>query len=434
MNNESQLWQNCLDNLAIAFSPDVISILKTASLTEQQGIWTLHTLNKIAQHQIEKNYLEAIKLALEKLVHLQNRKIKKLQVVFSPPTLFEERSTTTTKTFESNIKTEFNFNNFIAGPSNDKAYVAAKRVGTGALDLNPLVIYGGTGLGKSHLMHATGNALKSNGKKVLYITAETFTNDFIKALQNKKINDFNDLYRSVDVLLIDDVQFLSGKDRSQEEFFHTFNSLFDQKRQIILTCDRFIKEVEGLEQRLISRFGNGLNVSVVPPGFETRVAILQSKANQLDFNLPNDVAMFVAENIKSNVRELEGALKSIYAASLFHHREITLEEAKNAIEPYILSKNKQLTLQNIQNRVANYYQIKTEDLLSNTRKSNIALPRQVAMALAMELTKHSTTEIGKAFNRDHTTVLHANNKIQQLKQASTDFLNEYKDLTMILTG
>lgn len=437
MKEENQLWQSCLDNLSPLLTQEGLSILSPVTLHEQDGVWTLVALSALSQKQIERDYLNSIELALKKLTSQQNRKVKKVVVSHESPNLFEQKPVEKkTITFRSNLNEEFHFHNFIAGPSNDKAYAAAQRVGAGSLDLNPLIIYGGTGLGKSHLMHATGNALRNSGKRVLYITAETFSNDYIRSLRDPKftIDDFTALYRNVDALLIDDVQFLSGKEKSQEEFFHTFNSLFDQKRQIILTCDRFPKEVEGLEQRLISRFGNGLNVSVVPPGFETRVAILQSKAQKFDFDLPNEIAIFVAENIASNVRELEGALKSIYAASLFHHRPLTIAEAQEAIKDFINTQNKQVTLANIQKRVAAYYNLSLEELLSASRKATVALPRQVAMALALDLTKHSTTEIGRAFGRDHTTVLHASNKIKGLQEKDSAFSEEYKGLVMILTG
>jgi len=302
---------------------------------------------------------------------------------------------------------------------------------------NPLFIYGGVGLGKTHLMHAVGNMIiESNpDARVIYLHSERFVAEMVKALQHNRIDDFKKRYRSVNALLIDDVQFFAGKERSQEEFFHTFNALFESRQQIVLSSDRFPKEVAGLEERLRSRFGWGLTVQIEPPDLETRVAILHSKATLLNVDLPGDVAFFVGRRIRSNIRDLEGALRRLVANSQFTGKPISLDFAKDALRDMLAAQDKQVTIDNIQKIVAEYFKIRTTDLVSAKRSRSIARPRQIAMSLAKELTKHSLPEIGKAFGgRDHTTVLHATRKVQTLRETDVVIEEDYKNLLRILTS
>ncbi|MEE4143157.1 MAG: chromosomal replication initiator protein DnaA [Halieaceae bacterium] len=331
----------------------------------------------------------------------------------------------------------YTFENFIEGKSNQLALAAAKQVAQNPGDsYNPLFLYGGVGLGKTHLMHAVGNALKLENPqaKVVYLHSERFVADMVKALQLNAISDFKRYYRSVDALLIDDIQFFAKKDRSQEEFFHTFNALLEGGQQMILTCDRYPKEIDGLEERLKSRFGWGLTVAVEPPELETRVAILMKKATQARIDLPPDAAFFIAQRIRSNVRELEGALKRVIASAHFIGKPIDVDLVKDSLKDLLALQDKQVSLDNIQRTVAEYYKIKVADLMSRRRSRSVARPRQVAMALAKELTNHSLPEIGDSFGgRDHTTVLHGCRKIKELRESNSDISEDYKNLLRSLT-
>ena len=314
---------------------------------------------------------------------------------------------------------DFTFDNFVTGKSNELARAAALQVSSnpGTTQYNPFFIYGGVGLGKTHLMNAIGNnILRQNPKaKILYLHSEKFVADMVRALQHNKIDSFKKFYRSADALLIDDIQFFAGKERSQEEFFHTFNALLEGSCQIVLTCDRYPKAVNGLDDRLKSRFGWGLTQSIEPPELETRVAILQKKAATIGTSLDTEVAFFIAKCIQSNVRELEGALRRVIANAQFTGKEITLAFAKEALQDLISLQNSMVSIENIQKTVANYYKIRMADLLSAKRNRSLARPRQLAMSLAKELTNHSLPEIGDAFGgRDHTTVLHACKKISEV--------------------
>jgi len=335
------------------------------------------------------------------------------------------------------LNTSSTFATFVEGKSNQLGLAAARQVAEnpgGAY--NPLFIYGGVGLGKTHLMQAVGNALvaKNPNAKVVYLHSERFVADMVKALQLNAINDFKRYYRSMDALLIDDIQFFAGKERSQEEFFHTFNSLLEGGRQIILTCDRFPKEITGLEERLKSRFGWGLTVAVEPPELETRVAILMKKAEQVNVDLPHDAAFFIAQRIRANVRDLEGALKRVIASANFTGRPIDVELVREALKDLLALQDKQVGIDNIQRVVCEYYKIKMNDMVSKRRSRSVARPRQVAMALAKELTNHSLPEIGEAFGgRDHTTVLHACRKIKELQEETADIREDMKNLLRSLT-
>ncbi|GAB1622211.1 chromosomal replication initiator protein DnaA [Agarivorans albus] len=338
----------------------------------------------------------------------------------------------------NNINATYQFDNFVEGKSNQLARAAATQVANnpgGAY--NPLFLYGGTGLGKTHLLHAVGNGIIENKKnaKVVYMHSERFVQDMVKALQNNAIEDFKRYYRSVDALLIDDIQFFANKERSQEEFFHTFNALLEGNQQIILTSDRYPKEIDGVEDRLKSRFGWGLTVAIEPPELETRVAILMTKANENNIRLPDEVAFFIAKRLRSNVRELEGALNRVIANANFTGRAITIDFVREALRDLLALQEKLVTIDNIQKTVAEYYKIKVADLLSKRRSRSVARPRQLAMALAKELTNHSLPEIGDAFGgRDHTTVLHACRKISQLKEESHDIKEDYQNLIRTLSS
>jgi chromosomal replication initiator protein len=338
----------------------------------------------------------------------------------------------------SRINAEFTFDNFVEGKSNQLAKAAAIQVaGNPGRAYNPLFIYGGVGLGKTHLMHAVANRIKERNPdaRLAYVHSERFVGDMVKALQHNTINDFKTAYRTQDALLIDDIQFFAGKERSQEEFFHTFNALLESQQQVILTCDRYPKEVDGLEERLKSRFGWGLTVAIEPPELETCVAILMSKAALSKVELPEEVAFFIAKRIRSNVRELEGALRRVVATAHFTGRPITLEFAKDALRDLLALQERLVTVENIQKTVAEYYKIRIADLLSKRRSRSIARPRQVAMALAKELTNHSLPEIGDAFGgRDHTTVLHACRRIKELRETERRISEDYLNLLRTLAG
>ena len=336
------------------------------------------------------------------------------------------------------INPEFTFDSFVEGKSNQLAKAAAVQVaGNPGKAYNPLFIYGGVGLGKTHLMHAVANKIKERNAdaRLAYVHSERFVGDMVKALQHNSINEFKTAYRSLDALMIDDIQFFAGKERSQEEFFHTFNALLESQQQVILTCDRYPKEVDGLEERLKSRFGWGLTVAIEPPELETCVAILMSKAALSNVDLPEEVAFFVAKRIRSNVRELEGALRRVVATSHFTGRPITLDFAKEALRDLLALQEKLVTVENIQKTVAEYYKIRIADLLSKRRSRSIARPRQVAMALAKELTNHSLPEIGDAFGgRDHTTVLHACRRVKELRESERRIGEDYMNLLRTLAG
>ncbi|AOE48733.1 chromosomal replication initiator protein DnaA [Kangiella sediminilitoris] len=338
---------------------------------------------------------------------------------------------------QNNLNDKFTFNSFVEGKSNQLARAAAEQVAENpGISYNPLLIYGGVGLGKTHLMHSVGNLILKDkpDSKIVYLHSERFMANMVKALQSNSMDAFKNYYRSVDALLIDDIQFFANKGRTQEEFFHTFNNLIEKNKQVIITCDRYPKEIEGLEERLKSRFGWGLTVAIEPPDLETRVAILMSKAHQAKTELPHEVAFFIAKRIRSNVRELEGALKRVLANAQFTGRAITLDFVKDALKDLIAAQDKLISIDNIQKTVASYYKIKVSDLLSKRRSRSITRPRQMAMTLAKKLTNHSLPEIGDAFGgRDHTTVLHACRKIDELKSESVDIEEDYSNLLRTLS-
>jgi len=332
----------------------------------------------------------------------------------------------------------YTFKTYVEGKSNQLARAAALQVGQNpGLAYNPLFITGGVGLGKTHLMHAIGNLVRENrpGARVAYVHSEKFVTDMVKALQHNQIARFKQIYRSLDALLIDDIQFFAGKQQSQEEFFHTFNALLEGQRQVVLTCDRYPKELDGLEERLKSRFGWGLTVAIEPPEMETSAAILMTKAEAEQVHLPEDVAFFIARHIRSNVRELEGALRRVMANSQFTGQPITLDFAREALRDLLAVHDKLVTIENIQRTVAGYFKIRVADLLSKSRSRSITRPRQIAMSLTKELTNHSLPEIGDAFGgRDHTTVLHACRKVKELREIDNRIREDYQNLLRTLSA
>lgn len=446
------LWDKCLSYLRDEIPPQQYNtwIRPLHAIESKQNGLLLLAPNRFVLDWINERFLTRITELLDELsdtppkIELQIGSKSTTEVEYKITTTGTITGKTTTAAEvaypphpHTNINSSFTFDTFVEGKSNQLARAAATQVAENpGQAYNPLFIYGGVGLGKTHLMHAVGNAIlqKNPGMKVLYLHSERFVADMIKALQHNAMNEFKRFYRSVNALLIDDIQFFAGKDRSQEEFFHTFNALLDGQQQIILTCDRYPKEINGLEERLQSRFGWGLMVAIEPPELETRVAILMAKADQLKVRLPHEVAFFIAKHIQSNVRELEGALKRVIANAHFVGQSVTVEFTRNALKDLLTLQARLVTIENIQKTVAEYYKIKVSDLLSKRRSRSIARPRQIAMALAKELTNHSLPEIGDAFGgRDHTTVLHACRKVKALA-TSLDILEDYKNLVRILSG
>jgi len=400
--------------------------------------------NKFISDWVEDNYGHTIKerlsaitsnrdlnLQFEIYVDYQGEVEKAERVLDNIPT---EKSVNPKK---SNLIPEFTFGLFVEGKSNSIALAASKQIGEGLKNsYNPLFIYGGVGLGKTHLMHAVGNELlaKDSTKKIAYVHSERFVSDMVKSLQLGAISEFKQYYRSLDALLIDDIQFFAKKEQSQEELFHTFNSLLERGSQMILTCDRYPKEIDGLEDRLKSRLGWGLPVVIEPPELETRVAILLSKAKSMNNELDEESAFFIAQKVRSNVRELEGALKRVVANSNFTGRPITIDLIKDSLKDLLAIQARQVSVENIQKITAEYYNIKLSDLLSKRRSRSVARPRQMAMFLAKELTNYSLPEIGESFGgRDHTTVIHACKKIKELRDFNLDIEEDYRKLLRVLT-
>ena len=355
----------------------------------------------------------------------------------SPPAAFRARRAEGL-VVGARLNSDFTFATFVEGKSNQLAKAAAAQVAENpGRAYNPLFLYGGVGLGKTHLMHAIAHLIKERDQeaRIAYVHSERFVGDMVRALQHNSMNEFKTAYRSLDALLIDDIQFFAGKERSQEEFFHTFNELLEGQHQVILTCDRYPKEVDGLEERLKSRFGWGLTVAIEPPELETCVAILMTKAQHVGVALPEEVAFFIGKRIRSNVRELEGALRRVIANSRFTGHPITVEFTKEALKDLLSLQAKLVTIDNIQKTVADYFKVRMADLLSKRRSRSVARPRQVAMALSKELTSHSLPEIGDAFGgRDHTTVMHACKRIKELRDSERRMSEDYSNLLRTLAG
>jgi len=441
------IWNQCASRLkGDLTTTEYNTWILPLQATEENGQLKLYAPNHFVRNWVVQHYEQQI---MEVCSHLSNGKthtvlfeIGTLQRPGDPTEARGENMPTlrvkpTERRSASNLTPEFTFDTFVEGKSNQIARAASLQIGNNpGIVYNPLFVYGGVGLGKTHLMHAIGNTVLDNNPsaRVAYLHSERFVTEMVKSLQHNRIDKFKKHYRTVNTLLIDDVQFFAGKERSQEEFFHTFNALFESKQQIVLSSDRFPKEVNGLEERLKSRFGWGLTVAIEPPDLETRVAILQSKATHIGIDLPEDVTFFVGRHIRSNIRDLEGALRRLVANSQFTGIPINLEFAKGALRDMLTAQDRQVTIENIQKAVAEYYKIRSVDLLSSKRSRSIARPRQLAMTLVKELTKHSLPEIGSAFGgRDHTTVLHANKKIKELREIDVTIEEDYKNLLRILT-
>lgn len=411
------LWQHCLSHLEKELSVEDINtwIRPLRANISNRGQVVLMAPNAFVRDQVAHNFLERIRDIFE---HLGKSRDAVSVEIGVPKPQTTKAAQSADPGFDSGLDPRYFFDNFVLGKSNELGCAAARQVAQKpGQAYNPLLLYGGTGLGKTHLLHAAGNLIRERkaGAKVVYLHSERFVSDMIRSLRHGTIDEFKRLYRSVDALLIDDIQFFAGKDRSQEEFFHTFNALLDSQQQIILTCDRYPKEVEGLEARLRSRFGWGLTVAIEPPDFETRVAILMSKAAEKGVDLDESIAYLMAKHLRSNVRDLEGALNTLCANARFTGNDITLAFAKETLKDLLSVHQRLITIENIQKIVAEYYKVRVSDLLSKKRTRSIARPRQMAMALAKELTEHSLPEIGDAFGgRDHTTVLHACRKIEEL--------------------
>jgi len=429
-------------------APESLHNRETPRGQQAQSFPTTGAYSESREHKLESVLDNRISLSLDSEDSLTPRQASPILTSTTPSRGFDRRPGTAMSGVDTIIEgklshqgalnRENTFDNFVEGKSNQLARAAAMQVAENpGFAYNPLFIYGGVGLGKTHLMHAIGNYLKAKkpNAKVVYLHSETFVATMVTALQLNSINEFKRFYRSVDALLIDDIQFFAGKERSQEEFFHTFNALLEGGQQIILTSDRYHKEINGLEERLKSRFGWGLTVAVEPPELETRAAILMNKAALVNVALPNDAAMFIAQRLRSNVRELEGALKRVIAHASFKGEAINVELIKEALRDLFALQDKLVTIDNIQRTVAEYSKIKMSDMLSKRRNRSVARPRQVAMCLAKELTNHSLPEIGDAFGgRDHTTVMHACKQIAKLRQSSIDIEEDYNNLLRLLSS
>ncbi|MCF6236188.1 MAG: chromosomal replication initiator protein DnaA [Gammaproteobacteria bacterium] len=438
----------CLERLEGDLSAQQFNTwIRPLQAVEKNGTLNLLAPNRFVMDWVNERLLNDIETTIKNLtgkpplVTLEMGSIQKKSTVAptSKEPKFNQQITqrNVTNNSTSALQGNYTFENFVAGKSNQMACAASKQVAENPGEAyNPLFIYGGVGLGKTHLMHSVGNMMLTHKPqaRVAYLHSERFVADMVKALQHNTINEFKRYYRTLDALLIDDIQFFAGKERSQEEFFHTFNALMEGQQQIIMTCDRYPKEIDGLEDRLKSRFGWGLTCSIEPPELEIRVAILMSKAAQANIELPDEVAFFIAKRIRSNIRELEGALKRVVANSRFTGKAITLELTKEALKDLLSLQDKLVTIENIQKMVADYYKMRVTDLISKRRTRAIARPRQVAMSLSKELTNHSLPEIGDAFGgRDHTTVLHACRKITELREADRRIGEDYTNLLRTLT-
>jgi len=436
---QNKVWDDCLTILKSDLTESQFNTwIKPLSVVENEASQSLTLLapNKFVVNWVQKNYLEKIKAVASK--RLDGKATVAISIgdePYSNTSLPIQKDRVVTPV-GSPLNKRYVFDNFVGGKSNQLARAAALQITENpGISYNPFFIYGGVGLGKTHLMQSVGNAIKKKHpeKKVAYVHSERFVGEMVSALQHNALNVFKNDYRSLDVLLIDDIQFFAGKDKSQEEFFHTFNVLLESNSQIIITSDKYPKEIKGLEERLRSRFGWGLTVSIDPPEMETCVAILMVKSQLENFDLPENVAFFIAKNIRSNVRELEGALRKVMASSTFTGREVSVDLAKECLRDLLSLQSRQVTIENIQKMVAEYYNIRVSDLHSKRRSRSITRPRQLAMSISKELTSNSLPEIGDLFGgRDHTTVIHACKKIEELKISELKILEDYNNIKRLL--
>ncbi len=432
----ADLWQRCLERLERQVPLDELNtwLRPLQPGSQDGGGFRLNAPNDFVRDQVQAHYLAMIRDFLAGQGF--ERDTVTVEVDSGPRSAPATRGRPP-KREPTGLDDRYRFQNFVLGKSNELAFAAARQVANSpGTAYNPLLLYGSTGLGKTHLLHAAGQFIADANPEaqILYLHSEKFVSEMIQALRRDRIDQFKRRYRTVDTLLIDDIQFFAGKDRSQEEFFHTFNSLLESRQQIILTCDRYPKEVDGIESRLRSRFGWGLTVSIEPPDFETRVAILQKKAAERELDLDEDVAFLIAKRMRSNVRDLEGALNSLIANARFSGRVIDLDYTQEILRDVLAVHDRLITIENIQKTVADFYQLRVADLLSKRRTRSIARPRQMAMFLAKALTEHSLPEIGSAFGgRDHTTVLHACRKIDSLCETDGRLREERARLTRELS-
>ena len=426
------LWDKCLN----AFNSVLSEKQMRTWFHPLEAIRKDKTLNVVAPNKFVKDVIENEFLLLIKDTVISESSNQVSEILLSLPTpqkiqRNESGSAAANKKHETSLNKDLTFENFVEGKSNQLAKAACTSVVTKLGQYNPLYIYGGVGLGKTHLLHSIGNEIikVDKTKKVVYLHSEKFVQNMVTAIRQHKIEEFKKYYRSVDALLLDDIQFFANKERSQEEFFHTFNSLFEYKKQVVLTSDKYPKEIAGLEERIKSRLVWGMNVTIDPPDLETRVAILHKKAGTVGETIPNDVAFFLAKSVYSNVRELEGCLRRVIATAHFKREEINIEFVKENLKDLISLQERLLTIDHIQKTVAAYYKIRVSDILSAKRDKKITLPRHIAMALSKELTSHSLPSIGDAFGgRDHTTVLHACKKITALKTSSSSLSQDYQNI------
>ena len=450
-NRPNSLWQNCLLQIQDKIPADDFKIwLYPLQADVTANSILLYASNAFVQKWVIDNYLPLITDIAQQTSANPNltvsiiegikpeapKAVAKSKATNTPP---EEKSANSNKsTYNSNLNTKLVFDNFVEGKSNQLARAVAQKVADnpGEQTANPLFLYGGTGLGKTHLLHAIGNGIIANNPdaRVVYIHSERFVQQVVTYIRDNKMEEFKKFYRSLDALLVDDIQFFSDKEKTQEEFFHIFNTLFERGRQIILTSDRYPREIEKIEERLKSRFGWGLTTAIEPPDLETRVAILMKKADENNIELPHDVAFFIGQKLRTNVRELEGALNRVKAMQEFKGEPITIDFVRETLKDMLALQDKLVTIDNIQKVVAEYYRIKVSDLKSKNRSRSIARPRQVSMALAKELTNRSLPEIGKSFgDRDHTTVLHACRKVVELRETEPDIQEDWANLIRILS-
>ena len=436
----SSIWNNCLSKLEHEIpSNDFSTWIRPLQAVESENQLKLLAPNRFIIDHIKQHFFSIIEDAVNEFSNATLAVQFDIGSKKAPPSkvLAPSKGAHLKKTQPNFLNKAFTFDSFVEGKSNQLARAASITVSENIGKVyNPLFIYGSSGLGKTHLMHAIGNAvlLKNPDANIVYLHSEKFVQDMVKALQQNSINYFKEYYRSIDILLMDDIQFLAGKERSQEEFFHTFNNLLDQKHQVVLTCDKYPKEINGLEDRLKTRFGWGLPVAIEPPDLETRTAILIKKAQQVNVDLNQEVAFFIAKRIPSNVRDLEGALRRVIANSQFTGHPITLDFTKEALHDLISLQDKLVSIDNIQKTVAEYFKIRVADLSAKNRKQSITRPRQLAMCLARELTSHSYPEIGTAFGgRDHTTVINACKRIAELKEDDVKMHEDYTNLLRTLS-
>tara|TARA_B100001057_G_scaffold210479_1_gene211020 strand:- start:10482 stop:11780 length:1299 start_codon:yes stop_codon:yes gene_type:complete len=431
MKTNHNIWQRCIDILSQSLTDKEMRLwIKPLTVKHDEAGINLYAPNKFMKEEVERNFLKTITQTMSEIVDGVPINLKINTISDKQDAIVD-----TPSGFKSNLNKAMTFNTFVEGKSNQLAKAACHSVVNEPGVFNPLYIYGGVGLGKTHLLHSIGNELTKHNKKVVYLHSEKFVQNMVTALRNNQLEEFKKFYRNLDVLLLDDIQFFANKEKSQEEFFHTFNALFEYKKQVVLTCDKYPKEINGLEDRIKSRLVWGLNVSIDPPDLETRVAILQAKAIALESPIDTDVAFFLAKNINSNVRELEGNLRRVIATAKFRKCMINLNFTKETLADLLSLNQRLITIEQIQKITANYYKVRVSDILSSKRDKKNTLPRHMAMALCKDLTNNSLPSIGDGFGgRDHTTVLHANKKIKKLRDEDSQVAQDYTNIVHILNN